>query len=83
MGTRFAPYLPAVMPPVLAAATYHPDVAVIDDEDVPDDPSWTYHSLGDNKNFGIRTSGLEEKAAACDMLVCYARELKGLFYKCF
>ena len=28
------------------------------------------------QNFGICTSGLEEKATACQMLVCYARELK-------
>jgi len=28
------------------------------------------------QSFGIRTSGLEEKATACQMLVCYARELK-------
>ena len=28
------------------------------------------------KAFGIKTTGLEEKASACSMLVCYARELK-------
>ena len=28
------------------------------------------------QSFGIRTAGLEEKATACQMLVCYARELK-------
>lgn len=26
--------------------------------------------------FGIKTTGLEEKASACSMLVCYAKELK-------
>ena len=31
------------------------------------------------QNFGIRTAGLEEKATACQMLVCYARELKEAF----
>lgn len=30
----------------------------------------------EQQNFGIRTAGLEEKATACQMLVCYARELK-------
>ena len=29
--------------------------------------------------FGIRTAGLEEKATACQMLVCYAKELKVAF----
>ena len=28
------------------------------------------------QSFGIRTAGLEEKSTACQMLVCYARELK-------
>ena len=28
------------------------------------------------QHFGIKTAGLEEKATACQMLVCYARELK-------
>ncbi len=28
------------------------------------------------QSFGIRTAGLEDKATACQMLVCYARELK-------
>lgn len=28
------------------------------------------------QSFGIRTAGLEEKTTACQMLVCYARELK-------
>ena len=28
------------------------------------------------QSFGIKTAGLEEKATACQMLVCYARELK-------
>lgn len=31
------------------------------------------------QNFGIKTSGLEDKATACQMLVCYARELKEHF----
>ena len=32
--------------------------------------------VGLQQSFGIRTSGLEEKATACQMLMCYARELK-------
>ena len=31
------------------------------------------------QNFGIKTAGLEDKATACQMLVCYARELKEHF----
>lgn len=35
--------------------------------------------LGD-KVVSIRTSGLEEKATACNMLCCYASELKEGFF---
>ena len=35
--------------------------------------------LGDRK-ISIRTSVLEEKATACNMLCCYADELKDGFY---
>lgn len=36
-------------------------------------------TIGDKK-IGIRTSVLEEKATACNMLCCYADELKEGFY---
>jgi hypothetical protein len=36
-------------------------------------------TIGD-KRIGIRTSFLEEKATACNMLCCYANELKEGFY---
>ena len=40
------------------------------------DSDWHFVTLGDQQNFGIRTAGLEDKATACQMLVCYAKELK-------
>jgi len=40
---------------------------------------WQFVSLGEQQNFGIKTAGLEDKATACQMLVCYARELKEHF----
>ena len=43
------------------------------------DDDWQFVSLNDQQNFGIKTAGLEEKATACQMLVCYARELKDAF----
>lgn len=33
-------------------------------------------NLGDQQSFGIKTSGLEAKATACQMLVYYAKELE-------
>lgn len=40
---------------------------------------WQCFSLDDQQTFGIKVSGLDEKATACEMLVCYARELKQAF----
>ncbi|KJH49786.1 HEAT repeat protein, partial [Dictyocaulus viviparus] len=80
LGKEFAPYLPMVMGPVLQTAAYKPDVAVVEEDQCnKDDPAWSYHSVGDNKSFGIRTAGLDEKSDSCAMLVCYARDLEEQF----
>ncbi|EYC37804.1 hypothetical protein Y032_0765g2159 [Ancylostoma ceylanicum] len=80
LGKEFAPYLPLIMGTVLQTASYKPEVAVVDeDEAQKNDPAWSYHSVGDNKSFGIRTAGLDEKADSCAMLVCYARDLEEEF----
>ncbi|XP_040566990.1 importin-5 [Lepeophtheirus salmonis] len=82
LGSGFAPYLPLVMGPIMKAVSSRTEVVFLkndelENEDDMDD--WTFVSLGNDENFGIRTTGLEEKAAACQMLVCYARELKEHF----
>jgi importin-5 len=82
LGKQFEQYLPLVMGPVMKTAAMKPEVAVLDNEEVQDvesDPDWQFVNLSDQQNFGIRTAGLEDKAAACEMLVCYARELKDGF----
>ncbi|KAK6112808.1 HEAT repeats family protein [Brugia pahangi] len=82
LGEEFAAFLPLVMPPVLRAASIKPDVTLMNDEDIAnqeEDPDWNFVPLGDQKMFGIKTAGLEDKATACEMLVCYARELKSAF----
>ncbi|KAK7893322.1 hypothetical protein WMY93_022474 [Mugilogobius chulae] len=45
-------------------------------ESISEDDGWEFVNLGDQQSFGIKTAGLEEKATACQMLVCYAKELK-------
>ncbi|KAI0224095.1 Importin-5 [Lamellibrachia satsuma] len=82
LGKEFEQYLPLVMGPVLKAASIKPEVALVDNEDMKaleNDTNWQFVTLGDQQSFGIRTAGLEEKATACQMLVCYARELKEAF----
>ncbi|CAK9814312.1 Ipo5 [Anthophora quadrimaculata] len=78
LGKQFEQYLPLVMGPVLRTAAMKPEVALLDNEDMEgiEDVDWEFISLGEQQNFGIKTAGLEDKASACEMLVCYARELK-------
>ncbi|XP_062212132.1 uncharacterized protein LOC133913097 [Phragmites australis] len=79
LGQDFLPYMSVVMPPLLQSAQLKPDVSVTsagtDENGESDDEGVETITLGD-KRIGIRTSLLEEKATACNMLCCYADELK-------
>ncbi|KAK6937001.1 Importin repeat 4 [Dillenia turbinata] len=84
LGQDFLPYMSVVMPPLLQSAQLKPDVTITaadsDNEiDESDDDGMETITLGD-KRIGIKTSVLEEKATACNMLCCYADELKEGFY---
>ncbi|ULU09556.1 hypothetical protein L5515_000248 [Caenorhabditis briggsae] len=80
LGSDFAPFLPVVMEPVLRAARYRPDFNIFNNEDIQEtEEGVEYHGIGGEKTVGIRTSGLEEKATACDMLVAFAKEMKEAF----
>ncbi|CDI96909.1 importin 5 [Echinococcus multilocularis] len=81
LGRSFEPFLPMVMPQVLRTARMAPKVCVLDNEEAEsfDPESWQILSIGEDQNCAIRTSILEDKATACQMLVCYARELKESF----
>ncbi|KAG6605836.1 importin-5 [Cucurbita pepo subsp. pepo] len=84
LGQDFLPYMRVVMPPLLQSAQLKPDVTITSadsDNDIEDsdDDSMETITLGD-KRIGIKTSVLEEKATACNMLCCYADELKEGFF---
>ncbi|CAL8124033.1 unnamed protein product [Orchesella dallaii] len=82
LGERFSPYLPMVMTPVLRTAAIKPELAMLDSDevrDVDDAKDWEVISLGDSQNIGLHTAKLEDKAMACQMLVCYARVMKNHF----
>ena len=83
LGADFIPYLAVVMPSLLKSAQLKPDVQVTDLEDGPgddeEDDEVEVIAVGD-KRISIRTSVLEEKATACNMLCCYVDELKEGFY---
>jgi len=83
LGPEFLPYLSIVMPPLLKSAQLEPDVAVHDGdvdylEDEGDDD--VEHIQYGDKILAIRTSTMEEKATACNMICCYADELKEGFF---
>ncbi|GLC61179.1 hypothetical protein PLESTB_001728100 [Pleodorina starrii] len=82
LGSEFIEYLPLVLPSLLASASADPDVQVVDEdevnaEDLPDDMEAI--AMGD-KCLMYRSSILEEKATAVNMLSCYAEELKEGFW---
>uniref|UniRef100_A0A8C4STW7 Importin-5 n=1 Tax=Erpetoichthys calabaricus TaxID=27687 RepID=A0A8C4STW7_ERPCA len=82
LGKEFQQYLPVVMGPLMKTASIKPEVALLDTQDmegISEDDGWEFVNLGDQQSFGIKTAGLEEKATACQMLVCYAKELKERF----
>jgi hypothetical protein len=84
LGQDFLPYMNVVMPPLLHSAKLKPDVTISSansDGDIgeSDDESIETITLGD-KRIGIKTSVLEEKATACNMLCCYVDELKEGFF---
>ena len=88
LGSEFLPYLPVTMPPLLHTAMLPPDgpqgfFKVLDgekdDDDEEEEDGVETFDLGDT-HVKIRTSILEEKATACNMLCCYADELKEGFF---
>ncbi|ORZ27705.1 importin subunit beta-3, partial [Lobosporangium transversale] len=79
LGQDFVPYLDTVMPPLLTSAALKPDFAILDPEDdvaskYPAEDGWEFVTV-DGRQLGIKTTMMEEKCTALEMLNCYAREL--------
>jgi len=81
LGEDFIPYLKFVIPPLLKSADLTAGIHILDPNTPTDDdePGWEYVDVGDAK-IAIHTSALEEKATACNMLYCYASEMKDGFF---
>ncbi|TRM64570.1 armadillo-type protein [Schizophyllum amplum] len=73
MGQDFEPYLPVVMPPLLATASAKAEVAVYDEEE-SEREGWETITMG-GEVLGIRTSEVEDKCQALEMLVIYCSTL--------
>ncbi|KAJ7108609.1 armadillo-type protein [Mycena epipterygia] len=76
MGPEFEPYLPVVMPTLLATASAKADISVYDEEEdkVEERDGWETVSM-DGQTLGIRTSAIEEKCQAFETLVIYCSTL--------
>ncbi|KAJ3166468.1 hypothetical protein HDU88_003336 [Geranomyces variabilis] len=76
----FVPYLPFVLAPLLASAKLKPDFSFIDSDEAEEklreaeDEDWEMVEV-DGQRIGIKTTVLEEKCTAVEMIICYAREL--------
>ena len=82
LGRDFVPYLPGVMPPLLAVAAAKADIQLLDDEDqieqVEQDEGWELVPLK-GKIIGIKTSALEDKNTAIELITIYAQILEEAF----
>jgi len=82
LGQDFLPFLPSVMPPLMELASAKADIQLLDDEEqveqVQQEEGWELVPLK-GKVIGIKTSTLDDKHMAIELLVVYAQVLEGSF----
>ncbi|KAK1638101.1 armadillo-type protein [Colletotrichum phormii] len=82
LGQEFLPFLPNVMPPLVELASAKADIQLLDDDDqveqIQQEDGWELVPLK-GKMIGIRTSTMEDKNMAIELLVVYAQVLEGSF----
>lgn len=82
LGQDFIPYLPAVMPPLLELAKAKADIQLLDDEEnvaqIEQEEGWELVPLK-GKYIGIKTSTLDDKHMAIELIVVYAQHLERAF----
>ncbi|KAF4121613.1 importin-5 [Geosmithia morbida] len=82
LGTDFLPFLDNVMPPLLELATAKADIQLLDDDEqveaMHNEEGWELVPLK-GKMIGIRTSTMDDKHMAIELLVVYAQVLEGTF----
>ncbi|KAL9130916.1 MAG: hypothetical protein Q9217_001019 [Psora testacea] len=82
LGQDFVPYLSGVMPPLLELASAKADIQLVDNDDdqakMHQEEGWEMVPLK-GKVIGIKTSVLEDKHMAIELIVIYAQQLEGAF----
>eukprot|EP00053_Salpingoeca_punica_P016388 m.154222 g.154222 ORF g.154222 m.154222 type:complete len:1113 (+) comp16954_c0_seq1:146-3484(+) len=78
LGEDFMPFTEIVLPPLLKSMELEPELKPLDpgmtEEDLENSEEYQFIAI-DDQRIGIKTSSLEEKKTACEMLCIYAREL--------
>ncbi|KAF2200542.1 ARM repeat-containing protein [Delitschia confertaspora ATCC 74209] len=77
----FVPYLPKVIPPLAKLAAAKADIQLLEDDDanqMEGDDGWELVPLK-GKIIGIKTSTLDDKHMATELIVIYAQVLKAAF----
>ena len=78
----FVPYLPHVIPPLMELAAAKADIQLLDDEEqvaqIEADEGWELVPLK-GKVIGIKTSTLDDKNMAIELIVIYAQVLQAAF----
>ncbi|KAF2121760.1 importin subunit beta-3 [Lophiotrema nucula] len=82
LGRDFVPYLAGVIPPLTELAGAKADIQLLDDEDqvaqVQEEDGWELVPLK-GKVIGIKTSTLDDKHMAIELIVIYAQVLEDAF----
>jgi hypothetical protein len=82
LGQDFVPYLDAVMPPLTKLATAKADIQLLDDEEnvaqIEQEEGWELVPLK-GKYIGIKTSTLDDKFMAIELITIYAQNLEAGF----
>lgn len=82
LGSDFLPYLAGVMSPLLELASVKADIQLLDDDEqiakIQQEDGWEMVPLK-GKVIGIKTSILEDKHMAIELIVIYAQQLEAAF----
>ncbi|RYC60014.1 hypothetical protein CHU98_g6192 [Xylaria longipes] len=82
MGVDFLTFLPSVMPPLVELASAKADIQLLDTDDeieqIQQEDGWELVPLK-GKMIGIRTSTMDDKHMAIELLVVYAQTLENHF----
>lgn len=82
LGPDFVPYLAGVMPPLMELASAKADIQLLDDDDqmakLQQEEGWEMVPLK-GKVIGIKTSILEDKHMAIELIVIYSQRLEAAF----